>query len=142
MACGHLREAQQSWAVKQRLVVDYFALESNRHRINLLRRAGLNFKGTERKKVAASAITGKTFVITGSLSKPREDIAEFIRNHGGTVSGSVSKKTDYLVVGEDAGRCLDLADPGTCSRLPSSLSKASQIGAHVGSTYDHTAFSP
>ena len=45
----------------------------------------------------------KTFVITGTLSKPREEIAEIIESLGGNVSGSVSKKTDIVLVGENAG---------------------------------------
>jgi len=47
-----------------------------------------------------SKLNGKTFVITGTLSKPREDFKEIIENLGGKVSGSVSSKTDYLLLGE------------------------------------------
>ena len=50
-----------------------------------------------------SAITGKTFVITGTLSKPRPDFKKLIEANGGKVSGSVSAKTDYLLAGEKAG---------------------------------------
>ena len=50
-----------------------------------------------------SAIAGKTFVITGTLSKPRPDFKKLIEANGGKVSGSVSAKTDYLLAGEKAG---------------------------------------
>ena len=50
-----------------------------------------------------SALAGKTFVLTGTLSEPRDDVKERIIAAGGKVSGSVSKKTDYLVAGENAG---------------------------------------
>jgi DNA ligase (NAD+) len=53
--------------------------------------------------------TGLTFVITGTLSKPRKHFEDLIKNNGGAVSGSVSKKTSYLVVGEDAGSKLTKA---------------------------------
>lgn len=55
------------------------------------------------------SIEGKTFVITGTLSAPRKEIAERIEEAGGYVSSSISAKTDYLVVGEDAGSKLDKA---------------------------------
>ena len=48
-------------------------------------------------------IAGKTFVITGTLSSPREEFEKIIDENGGKVTGSVSKKTDYLLVGENAG---------------------------------------
>lgn len=52
---------------------------------------------------------GKTFVITGTLSSPRQEIVKIIEDNGGRVSGSVSKKTDYLVCGENAGSKLPKA---------------------------------
>ena len=75
-----------------------------------LRAAGLNFG--ERDEHAASGegpLKGTTWVLTGALSVPRDEIAEEIRQAGGTVSGSVSKKTTYLLAGEDAGSKLDKA---------------------------------
>jgi DNA ligase (NAD+) len=104
-----LEEIPEIGEVMARSLIEYFADETNVKRLERLRRAGLNFKAPEKKTVAVSAITGKTFVITGSLSRPRDEIADFIREHGGKVAGSVSKKTDYLVVGEDAGSKLEQA---------------------------------
>ena len=62
------------------------------------------------RKTAAGALSGKTFVLTGSLGKfTREDATRLIEERGGKVSGSVSKKTDFAVVGADAGSKLDKA---------------------------------
>jgi NAD-dependent DNA ligase len=63
----------------------------------------------EPRKKSDSAIAGTTWVITGTLSQPRDQIAEMIRERGGKVSGSVSKKTNYLLAGEEAGSKLDKA---------------------------------
>jgi DNA ligase (NAD+) len=56
-----------------------------------------------------SAIAGTTWVITGTLTQPRDEIAELIISRGGKVSGSVSKKTTYLLAGEEAGSKLEKA---------------------------------
>ena len=58
---------------------------------------------------ADSKIKGTTWVITGTLSQPREEIAEEIVKRGGKVSGSVSKKTSFLLAGEEAGSKLEKA---------------------------------
>ena len=55
-------------------------------------------------------IAGKTFVITGTLTRPREEFKTMIERSGGHVSGSVSKKTDYVLAGEEAGSKLDKAN--------------------------------
>jgi DNA ligase (NAD+) len=68
------------------------------------------------KSETAQGFDGLTFVITGTLSKPRREIEDFIKGNGGNVSGSVSKKTSYLVCGEDAG---------------SKLTKAQSLGVKV-----------
>jgi len=88
-----------------------------------LKKAGLN---TQAKKAAViqsgGQLTGKTFVITGTLSRPRDEIAALIKSAGGKVTDSVSKKTDYVVVGVTAG---------------SKLSKAQQLGVKI---LDEAAF--
>jgi DNA ligase (NAD+) len=89
-------------------ITHWFAQKENRKEIERLRKAGLNFTAQQTTARAAHAnFTGKTFVITGTLSEPREDIKERIIALGGKVSGSVSKKTNYLVAGENAGSKLD-----------------------------------
>ncbi|MES2310130.1 MAG: NAD-dependent DNA ligase LigA [Verrucomicrobiota bacterium] len=92
-------------AVMAASIVDYFQNPDNQKRIEQLRAAGLNF-GSESDNTGATTSTqlaGMTFVITGTLSTPRESIADQIRLAGGKVSGSVSKKTSYLIAGESAG---------------------------------------
>ncbi len=87
---------------------EYFAVPANRELIEQLRAAGLNFTA-ERKKIS-SKLSGLTFVLTGALlNLTREEAKERIEREGGNVSGSVSKKTSYVVAGEEAGSKLDKA---------------------------------
>ncbi len=77
-----------------------------------LRAAGLNFGERDPKGSAPAAngpLKGTTWVLTGTLSIPREEAAEMIRAKGGKVSGSVSAKTTYLLAGEEAGSKLEKA---------------------------------
>lgn len=96
----------------------WFQSPANRQLIERLRQAGLNFK-SEMFQAAASAgtLAGKTLVLTGTLpTLTREEAAALIEAHGGKVSSSVSRKTDYVVAGEEAG---------------SKLAKAQQLGVAV-----------
>jgi DNA ligase (NAD+) len=69
-----------------------------------LKKAGINTTAAKAGTVQLGGqLAGKTFVVTGTLSKPRDEIAALIKSAGGKVTDSVSKKTDYLVVGEAAG---------------------------------------
>jgi len=79
--------------------------------IERLRKADLNFKSELYKPQAQSGpFAGKTFVLTGTLPNlKREEAAAKIEALGGKVSGSVSKKTDYVVAGEEAGSKLEKA---------------------------------
>ena len=73
-----------------------------------LRKAGLQFKGKKRER--GTQLAGKTFVLTGALARYSRDQAKrMIEDAGGKVSGSVSKKTDYVVAGADPGSKLDKA---------------------------------
>ena len=83
-------------------IANWFSQSQSRHMIEKLRSAGLNF---ESKRVLADArFAGMTFVLTGALSKfTREEATEKIELFGGKASGSVSKKTSYVIVGENAG---------------------------------------
>ena len=94
-----------------RSVVQWFEIESNRALIERLRSAGLQFVGERGDKTAlVTALVGKSFVVTGTLpTLKRDQVKTMIRNAGGKVSESVSKKTDYLVVGEDAWSKLEKA---------------------------------
>jgi len=67
----------------------------------------LTFAGI--KKERGTKLAGKTFVLTGTLTRPRDQVKKMIEDAGGRVAGSVSKKTDYVVAGTDAGSKLDKA---------------------------------
>jgi len=83
-------------------IADWFAESQSRHMIERLREVGVNFES--KRTVTDARFTGMTFVLTGALSKfTRDEATEKIELLGGKVSGSVSKKTTYVVVGENAG---------------------------------------
>lgn len=104
----------------------YFADENNRQMIDELRDLGVNMQSLSfNSSPKGNILEGKTFVITGTLSQPREHFASLIEANGGKVSGSVSKKTDYLLCGEAAGSKLD---------------KAKTLGITILSEADFTAF--
>lgn len=80
----------------------WFRQEQSRHMIEQLRLAGVNFES--KRTITDDRFAGKIFVLTGALSKfTREEATEKIELFGGKASGSVSKKTSYVVVGENAG---------------------------------------
>ncbi|MFN8625479.1 MAG: NAD-dependent DNA ligase LigA [Candidatus Binatia bacterium] len=85
----------------------FFHSPQNRSVLDRLARAGL--RPTAERRRYAGTLAGKTFVLTGVLSAPRDEVAQTIQAHGGRVSGSVSKKTDYVVVGVDPGSKFDKA---------------------------------
>jgi DNA ligase (NAD+) len=89
-------------------IVEFFSIPANCKLIERLGAAGLAFKGA--KKERGTKLAGKTFVLTGTLAKhTRDEAKKMIEDAGGRVSGSVSKKTDYVVAGADAGSKLDKA---------------------------------
>ena len=91
-------------------VVDWFRIEKNRETVQKLKTAGVWPERSEAQQTAPQTLAGKKFVVTGSLVDfTREDIKVYISQHGGKVSDSVSKQTDYLVVGENAGSKLEKA---------------------------------
>lgn len=92
-------------------ICDYFATDENRAQIARLAALGLNQAAFETKTEGASDVLGgKKFVVTGKFEGySREDLVRLIEAKGGTNAGSVSKKTDYLIAGEDAGSKLKKA---------------------------------
>jgi DNA ligase (NAD+) len=89
-------------------IVEFFADEHNRKLVGDLRKAGLTFTGQKKEK--GTKLAGKTFVLTGTLVRhARDEAKQMIEDAGGRVSGSVSKKTDYVVAGAEAGSKLDKA---------------------------------
>ena len=98
-------------------IVDYFNDEKNINLINRLKDLNLNMRYLgEEVNTSNENINGKTFVITGTLSRPRDVIKEEIEGLGGNVTGSVTKKTDYVIAGEKVG---------------SKLTKATELGIRV-----------
>jgi DNA ligase (NAD+) len=97
-------------------VAGWFGREKNQVILQKLRSAGLNFSAQQQAD-QAETLAGLTFVITGTLpTMSRTEAKGFIEEHGGRVTGSVSKKTDYLLAGEKAG---------------SKLSKAQSLGVQI-----------
>jgi DNA ligase (NAD+) len=89
-------------------IVEFFSIAANRKLVERLREAGLTLKG--QKKQRGTKLAGKTFVLTGTLAHfTRDEAKKMIEDAGGKVTGSVSKKTDYVVAGADAGSKLDKA---------------------------------
>jgi DNA ligase (NAD+) len=88
---------------------DFFREPGNLKTIEKLRRAGLQFEAEQKSDGPASSNVKGTWVITGTLSQSRDEISEMIIAKGGKVSGSVSKKTNFLLVGENAGSKLEQA---------------------------------
>jgi DNA ligase (NAD+) len=101
-------------------ILEWFANPQSQHLLTRLREAGVNMESRSEKK--DDRFASQTFVLTGALSKyTREEAGELIRNHGGAVSSSVSKKTTWVLAGEDAG---------------SKLQKAQSLGVQVISEDD------
>ena len=98
-------EAVQSIGPKiAEAVVAYFANESNRAVIEKLRDVGVTMESEQGEETVEQVLDGLRFVVTGRLERfSRSEITGRIKDLGGAVSGSVSRKTDYLVAGEDAG---------------------------------------
>lgn len=89
-------------------IVEFFGIAANRKLVERLREAGLTLTG--QKKQRGTKLVGKTFVLTGTLAHfTRDEAKKMIEDAGGKVTGSVSKKTDYVVAGADAGSKLDKA---------------------------------
>ena len=85
-------------------VVRFFADRRNRDEVARLRELGVRWQKSEpREAPAEGPLLGKTLVLTGSLSIPRAEAQQRIEAAGGKLTGSVSKKTHYVVVGADAG---------------------------------------
>ena len=88
-------------------ILEFFAEQHNRDVIRQLREAGVHWDTVA--KPQAQRLAGQTFVLTGTLSMPRAELKEKLQSLGARVAGSVSKKTDYVVVGNDPGSKYDKA---------------------------------
>lgn len=95
-------------AITADFLIEWFSLPQSQHQIKLLREAGVYFESTDTVKDAR--FTGMTFVLTGELSGyKRDEAAAIIESYGGKASSSVSKKTSYVLAGENAGSKLKKA---------------------------------
>ena len=91
-------------------IINFFTEAHNQMVIAALLEAGVTWPETDGKQMATGNLVGKTFVLTGTLPNLSRDSAkELVEAAGGKVSGSVSKKTDYVIAGSDAGSKLDKA---------------------------------
>jgi DNA ligase (NAD+) len=91
-------------------IKNFFSEEHNKSVINALLIAGLHWTETDGQQQATGKLSGKTFVLTGTLpTMSRDDAKALIEVAGGKVAGSVSKKTDFVVAGSDAGSKLEKA---------------------------------
>lgn len=101
--------------ITARYVTEWFANPQSRHQIELLRKAGVSFESGE--QTLDNRFAGKIFVLTGALELfTRDEASEIIEKYGGKASSSVSKKTSYVLAGENAG---------------SKLTKAQQLGIEI-----------
>jgi DNA ligase (NAD+) len=92
-------------------VVEFFALEQTRRLVDRLEEAGVETTARMPKETIPPYLSGKTFVLTGTLpTLTRDEASEMIRLRGGKASSSVSKKTDFVLAGEKAGSKLDKAN--------------------------------
>jgi DNA ligase (NAD+) len=102
----------------------FFNEKENLHTLDTLKKMGLKISNPDYEaslKKEKGPLDGLTIVVTGTLSKPRNEIEEFIEKHGGRTASSVSKKTSYVLAGEDAG---------------SKLVKAKELGVKIISEDD------
>jgi DNA ligase (NAD+) len=85
-------------------IAEFFKDPQNREEIQLLLKHGVQLQRLAKKKISGHEFDGKTFVLTGALTHfTRDEAMARIKERGGKVSGSVSKKTDWVLVGEDPG---------------------------------------
>jgi DNA ligase (NAD+) len=106
-----LQEAEEVGPKVSESIRQFFHERRNRELVERLRKAGLTFEHTIKKKKTAGPLAGKVFVLTGTLPNiTRQEAKARIEAAGGKVTGSVSKKTDYVVAGADPGSKLDKAN--------------------------------
>ena len=107
---AQLQEAPDVGPVVAESVAGFFAEAHNREGIEMLRAAGVRWAEGEPRRAAAGAFAGKIVVLTGTMAAmTRDEAKERIEAEGGKVTGSVSKRTDFVVAGEEAGSKLDKA---------------------------------
>ena len=107
--CEELSDIPEIGEKMSESIVEYFKQDKSRELINRFKELSISMEYTS--TVASDILSGKTFVLTGTLpTLKRSEAKSMIESNGGKVSGSVSKKTDYVVAGEEAGSKLDKAN--------------------------------
>ncbi|MBS1504751.1 MAG: NAD-dependent DNA ligase LigA, partial [Bacteroidetes bacterium] len=87
-----------------RSVMEYFEDEKHREEIEKLKAAGLQFVAEEKEVLLASdKLSGKSFIISGTFSRSRDELKDIIEQNGGKILSSISTKLDYLVAGDNMG---------------------------------------
>jgi DNA ligase (NAD+) len=120
-----LLEVEDIGPIVAKSIADFFRQEANRRVVERLKEAGVTMTERREEKAAADEFAGKTFVFTGALkSMTRDKAQELVVSLGGKAGSSVSRKTDYVVAGEEAG---------------SKLAKARELGVKVISEDDFLA---
>ena len=110
-----LQQVNDIGEVSASYIREFFQKESNRKMLERLKTAGVNMELKEAQ--TSQRLEGLTFVVTGTLpTLGRKEAAQLIEQNGGKASGSVSRKTDYVLAGENAG---------------SKLTKAGELGIPV-----------
>lgn len=90
-------------------IVEFFAQAETHRMLQQLEQLGLNLHNSQKQEATSSALAGKSFLFTGTLSMKRSEAEALAEAQGGSILGSVSSKLNYLVVGEDAGSKLEKA---------------------------------
>ena len=105
-----LSETEDVGPIVANSIKEFFIQEQTLHLIKRLKEAGVNTEEKDAGEVTDERFAGQTFVLTGTLEKfSRDEASNIIENFGGKVSGSVSKKTTYVLAGEEAGSKLTKA---------------------------------
>lgn len=84
-------------------VIVYFSTDGTPEELNRLKEAGLHFELGEEERNVSNVLDGKSFVVSGIFSKPRNEIKDLIEKNGGRNVGSISAKTDFVLAGENMG---------------------------------------
>ena len=106
----NIRRINEFGEISAQSIVHFFKQEQTTDTVEKLRAAGVNLISTGKRQVIDNRFEGQTFVLTGTLpTYTRPEASEIIARFGGKTSGSVSKKTDYVLAGEEAGSKLDKA---------------------------------
>jgi DNA ligase (NAD+) len=109
---GHIVEIRQMGEKLAESISSFFSEKDNLHTLNILKKLGVKINNPDYEagtKKERGPLDGLTIVVTGTLSRPRNEIEDLIERLGGHAAGSVSKKTSYVLAGGEAGSKLDKA---------------------------------